>query len=101
MGLQKSFSKLFKKVKSKLTRGRRKREGRSGTDQGRGEAEVGGREVSHWSPHPHSEAEDVADGGPSKEGNGVGVGRVDPPTSTPSMINLRLPSFRLGLNREI
>ena len=86
MGPQKTFSKLFKKVKSKLTRDRRKQEGGSGTDQGRGETEVEGREVSQRSSHPHPEVKDGVHGEPSREGYDVGrdgAGRVDPPTSTP------------------
>lgn len=89
MGLRKSFLKLFKKAKQKLTGGRRKRDGRSAgeNDQEGGEAEVEGSEASQGGSRLHSEAEDVVEIGPSREGNDVSgeeVGQADPPKSTPS-----------------
>ena len=90
MGLQKSFLKPFKRVKQKLTGGRRKVDKGSGgeNDKEGGEAHVCGGEASQRNPRLHSEVEDVMEIGPSQEGNNVNgkkVGQADSPSSLPSI----------------
>ena len=90
MGLQKSFLKPFKRVKQKLTGGRRKVDKGSGgeNDKEGGEVHIGGDEASQRNPRLHSEVEDVIEIGPSRERNdfnGKRVGQADSPSSLPSI----------------
>ena len=92
-----SLLKPFKKLKHRLARGSRKRDGGSGSESNRGEREtnVEGSQASGRTSHLHSEVDGGAVGsGPSLEGNGGDGRRVDqahPPTSTPSVPHDREP----------
>ena len=100
MDLRKSFSKPFKKLKGKLLEDRRKRDGRSGSEDGREgkEADIKRDEVNRRGSYLRSDVsiEGVVGSGPSGEGSNVG-GRevalidVDPPTSTPSISHIGGP----------
>ena len=60
----------------------------SESDQKRGEADVNGGGTSRIFPHPHSDAEVMAGGGPSREGDDADrekIERVHPPPSTLSI----------------
>jgi hypothetical protein len=91
MDFRKSFSKPFKKLKHRLAEGSsRKRDVRSGSENDREGGEVGveGSEASQRNSRLHSEVGDMVESGPRREGDdveGKKVGRVDPPTSTPSI----------------
>jgi hypothetical protein len=82
------FSKGFKKLKRKFAEGGRKRDGRYGNETAQEGREANPEsEASQRNSRLHLEVEDV-ESGPSREGNDVGeeeVGRIDPPTSTPSI----------------
>lgn len=86
MGLRKSLSKSFKKLRHRLTEGRRKQDGGAGseTDREVRGADAGGSEAGQRSSHLYPE---VVESGPSREGDSVEEegGRVDPATSTPSI----------------
>jgi len=83
-----NFLKPFKKMKHRLARGSRKRDGRSGSEHNR-ETDVEGSEASGRNSNLHSEVDEGAvESGPSLEGNDGGGRRVDQadlPTSMPSI----------------
>jgi len=90
--------KPFKKLKHRLVKGSRKRDGGSGSEnnpEGRGTG-VEGSETSGRNPTPRSEVNEGAVGsGPTREGNdgdGRRVDQTDPPTSTPSISRDREPN---------
>jgi len=91
MDLRKSILKPFKKLKSKLLGGRRKRDGRSGNEDNRkgGEVDIEESEASERISYLRSEVEIgiAVEGGPSREGSNVNWKDIapvnDPPTSTP------------------
>ena len=91
MDSQNVFLKPFKKLKHRLTRGSRKRDGGSGSENNREgrETDVEGSEASRRNSNLHPEVEDAVESGPSREGNDDGDGKeveqADPPTSTPSI----------------
>ena len=75
MDFRKSFSKPFKKLKDKLPGGSRKRDGRSGSEDGRNrrEADVEGSEARQRNSHLHSEVDvgGAVNSGPSREESNV------------------------------
>ena len=92
MDFQKSLSKPFKKLKHRLTKGNRKRDGGSGReDDLKGRAtDVERSEASQMNSRLHSEVEDVVESQPGREENsddvkGKEVGWVDSSTSPPSI----------------
>jgi hypothetical protein len=96
MGIRDSVSKPFKKLKHRLARGSRKRDGGSGSESNREgrETDVEGSEASRRNSNLHPEVEGAVESGPSREGNGGDgkrVGQVDPPTSTPSISHDKEP----------
>ena len=100
MDFRKSFSKPFKKFKDKLPGSSRKRDGRSGgEDGGKGrEADVEGGEVSQRNSYLRSEVivEGAVGGGPSGEGSNVDGNKVafvdvNPLTSIPSISHIGEP----------
>jgi hypothetical protein len=83
MDLRNSFLKPFKKAKQRIKGGRLKRDrgSESKNDRGGKEADAEGSEVSQRNSRLHSEAEDVVESGPSREGKDVDekeVGQIDP-----------------------
>ena len=86
------FSKGFKKLRHNLTGGSRKQDGSVGSGgRGRGtDAEGAGQMSSHL----HSEAEGVVigPGQAGNDGDGNEVGRIDPPSSTPSILHSDEPN---------
>ena len=100
MDLRNTFSKPFKKLRDKFPGGRRKRDGRSGSEDSRkqGQADVSGGEASQRSSylHPEVSVKAAVESGPSGEGGNIGgkgaaLIEVDPPTSTPSISNVEEP----------
>ena len=100
MDFRKSFSKPFKKLKSKLPGGNPKRDGGSGSEGGsKGRRDnLEGSEVSQRSSYLRSEVSigDVVEGGPSAEGSNIDSKKVtlvdvDPPTSVPSISHIGEP----------
>jgi len=93
MDLRKSFSKPFKKLKGKLPGGHRKRDGRSRNEDNReGGAVDFESEASERNSYLDSEvdADDMVEGGPSREGSDVNWKEAaplvdDPAISTPSI----------------
>ena len=90
MDLRKSFSKPFRKLKHRLTKGNRKPGGGSGRDDNREgrETDVEGSEASQMNSRLHSEVEDVVESRPGLEENSDGVkgkevDQVDSSTSPP------------------
>ena len=90
MDFRKSLSSPFKKLKHRLGKGSRKRDGKSEhkNDQEGGETDVEGSEASQRNSYMDSELGAVAKGGPNQERSSGGVegkkvDRVDPPTSSP------------------
>jgi hypothetical protein len=97
MAPRRSFLKPFEKVKQKLAGVVRKRNRKSGSEDGREgrEPDVGGTEVNQRNSCLHSDAEGVVEGGPGREGNDVDkeeVGQIDPLTSTPSILHSGQPN---------
>jgi len=86
-----TFLKPLKKLKHRLVKGSRKRDGRSRSESNREgrETDVEGSEASGRNSHLHPEVDEGAVGsGPSREGNdgdGRRADQADPPTSTPSI----------------
>jgi len=100
MDLRKSFSKPFKKLKDKFPGGRRNRNGGSGSEDSRkeGQADVKGSEAGQRNSYLRLAVGvgGTTESGPSGEGSnfdGKNVTLVDvnPPTSTPSISNIREP----------
>ena len=98
MDFRKPFSKPFKKLKDKLLRGNRKRDGRSGGEDGRmgRGSSIEASEASQQHSHLHSgaDAEGAVESGPSRAGiNADGkkpvLVNVNPPTSTPLISNIK------------
>ena len=90
MDFRKSFSKPFKKLKHRLTKGNRKPDGKSGREDNREgrETDVEGSEASQRNSRLHSEVEDVVEIRPGLEENLDGVkgkefDQVDSSTSPP------------------
>jgi len=84
------FLKPFKKLKHRLTRGSRKRDGGSGSgnNQEGGETDVEGSEASRRNSNLHPEVGDAIERGPSRgdnDGDGRKVEQADPPAITPSI----------------
>jgi hypothetical protein len=99
MDFRKYLSKLFKKAKQKLTRGHRKRDEGSGSENDRegrkAEVEGEGRKAIQRSSRLYSEAKGAVESEPSREGNDVDgkeVRRHNPPTPTPSILRSGEPN---------
>ena len=97
MDFRRSFSKPFKRLKGKLPGGSRKRDGRSGGEDGRKgrEADVDESEANQRNSYLHSEVEvdDTVESGPSREVNEKKTAFVDvnPPMATPSIPHIGEP----------
>jgi len=100
MDLRKTFSKPFKKLRDKFPGGRRKRDGRLGSEDSRkeGQADVSGGEASQRSSylHPAVSVKGAVESRPSGEGSNfdgknAALVNLDPPTSTPSISNIGKP----------
>ena len=91
MDLRKSILKPFKKLKNRFAESIRKRKQGSRSDSNREGRETDVEESeADQSSHLHSETEDVAKSGPSREENvveGENVAQVNRPTSTPSILH--------------
>ena len=92
MDLRKSLSKPFKKLKHRLTKGNRKRDGGSGREDSREgrETDVEGSEASQMSSRLHSEVGDMIESRPGREETsndvkGKKFDRVVSLTSSPSI----------------
>jgi len=99
MDSRNAFLKPFKKLKHRLTRGSRKRDGGSGSESNREGRDTGldGNETSRSNSNLHPEVEDAVEIGPGREGNDGGgrkVEQADPPTSTSSISYDREPESK-------
>lgn len=97
MGLRKSFSKSFKKLKHLLGGGRHRQGGREGSEGNREgkKTDVGDNEAGAGGSLLHPRAEDLVESGPNREGNdvgGSGAGQVnDPPVFIPPISQIAEP----------